>query len=203
MGGGGGGAAVVAVGAAVVAGGADVAVDEDDVAPALVASLVLDGATVVVTAAAAVSAEVDEAPAPRPQDARRETAASTTATNRMVRRGYRSAALSGPRLLPGCMPIRAAADPARYGPGVRRRLPRGGDGPSDRLAAIERRLEDLEDLVAAALSVERLDDLERRVDELALMAPTIDDLLQLRMQLARLHGDIVAAEEQQYRRRAG
>ena len=85
---------------------------------------------------------------------------------------------------------------------MRRRLPRG-DGPSDRLAAIERRLEDLEDLVAAALSVERLDDLERRVDELALMAPTIDDLLQLRMQLARLHGDIVAAEEQQYRRRAG
>lgn len=84
---------------------------------------------------------------------------------------------------------------------MRRRVARAGG--EDRLAAIERRLEDLEDLVAAALSVERLDDLERRVDELALMAPTIDDLLQLRMQLARLHGDVVAAEEQRYRRRAG
>ena len=86
---------------------------------------------------------------------------------------------------------------------MRRRAPR--DGADGRLAAIERRLEDLEDLVATALASERVDDLERRIDELALMAPTVDDVLRLRMQLARLHGDVVAAEEQRHReqRRAG
>lgn len=86
---------------------------------------------------------------------------------------------------------------------MRRREPR--DGSDGRLAAIERRLEDLEDLVTAAVAVERIDDLERRLDELSLMAPTIDDVLQLRLQLARLHGDVVAAEEQRHRerRRAG
>ena len=78
---------------------------------------------------------------------------------------------------------------------VRRRVSRG-EG-EDRLAALERRLEDLEDLVAAALSTARLDELEQRVDELALMTPTVDDLLQVRLQLARLAGDLAAVDDQQ------
>lgn len=59
----------------------------------------------------------------------------------------------------------------------------------DHLERLERRLEDVEDTMAAALHPGRLDHLAERVDDLAMTTVTHDDLLAV-----RLHGARVAAE---------
>ena len=60
----------------------------------------------------------------------------------------------------------------------------------ERLHRLERRLEDTEDTVAASLDVDRLDDLTHRVDTLAVTAMTHDDLLQVRLDVARLAAEL-------------
>lgn len=76
----------------------------------------------------------------------------------------------------------------RYrGPVLRRR---SVDPMEQRLRRFERRLEDVEDALAASLSVDRIDDLVQRVEELALTAPTPDDLLRVRMDVARLAAEL-------------
>jgi hypothetical protein len=59
-----------------------------------------------------------------------------------------------------------------------------------RLEQLDRRLEDLEDTVAAALRTDRLDELAERVEELAMTSTTHDDLLGVRMHAARLAGEV-------------
>jgi predicted nucleic acid-binding Zn-ribbon protein len=59
-----------------------------------------------------------------------------------------------------------------------------------RLDQLDRRLEDLEDTVAAALRTDRLEDLAERVDDLAMTSTTHDDLLAVRMHVARLAGEL-------------
>jgi len=102
--------------------------------------------------------------------------------------------------------------------GVLRRRPEAVD---ERLHRLERRLEDTEDTVAASLDLDRIDDLAHRVDALSVTAITHDDVLQVRMDVARLASELtrVRAELQaeidrlamlvedlaapDYRRRAG
>ena len=55
---------------------------------------------------------------------------------------------------------------------------------------VERRVEDAEDAVAAALAPDRIDDLGHRVEELAVTAVTHDDLLQVRIDIARLTAEL-------------
>ena len=59
-----------------------------------------------------------------------------------------------------------------------------------RLEQLDRRVEDLEDTVAAALRTDRLDDLAERVEDLAMTSTTHDDLLAVRMHAARLAGEV-------------
>lgn len=59
-----------------------------------------------------------------------------------------------------------------------------------RLHRLERRLEDTEDTVAASLDVDRVDELAHRVELLALSAVTHDDLLEVRMDAARLAAEL-------------
>jgi len=60
----------------------------------------------------------------------------------------------------------------------------------DRLDRLERRVEDIEDTVAAALRVDRYDDLVERIDDLAMTSTTHDDLLGVRMHAARLAAEL-------------
>ena len=60
----------------------------------------------------------------------------------------------------------------------------------ERLDTIERRLADVEDTVAAALDPGRLDDLNERVEDLAMTSTTHDDLLGVRMHAARLAAEL-------------
>ena len=64
---------------------------------------------------------------------------------------------------------------------------------------IERRLEDAEDSIAASLAPDRVDDLDDRVETLAVTAVSHDDLLQVRLDVARLAAELtrVRAELQQ------
>ena len=55
---------------------------------------------------------------------------------------------------------------------------------------LERRVEDLEDTVAAALGHGLVDDLTARVEELGVLAVTHDDLLKVRTDVARLAAEI-------------
>jgi hypothetical protein len=59
-----------------------------------------------------------------------------------------------------------------------------------RLHRLERRLEDTEDTVAASLDVDRIDELAHRVELLALSAVTHDDVLEVRMDAARLAAEL-------------
>lgn len=59
-----------------------------------------------------------------------------------------------------------------------------------RLLRLESRLDDTEDTVAASLDVDRIDDLAHRVELLALSAVTHDDLLEVRMDTARLVAEV-------------
>ena len=59
-----------------------------------------------------------------------------------------------------------------------------------RLHRLERRLEDTEDTVAASLDVDRVDELAHRVELLALSAVTHDDVLEVRMDAARLAAEL-------------
>ena len=61
---------------------------------------------------------------------------------------------------------------------------------AERLERIERRLDEVEDTVAAALRADRLDLLDERVDELAMTSTTHDDLLGVRMHAARLAAEV-------------
>ena len=60
----------------------------------------------------------------------------------------------------------------------------------DRLASLERRLEDLED----AVSLSWLDELAGPVDDLALRAVTQDDLLALRLYASRVAAELARVE---------
>ena len=60
----------------------------------------------------------------------------------------------------------------------------------ERLHRLESRLEDVEDTVAATLDVDHVDDLAHRVDALAVTVPTHDDVLQVRMDVARLAAEL-------------
>ena len=59
-----------------------------------------------------------------------------------------------------------------------------------RLHRLERRLEDTEDTVAASLDIDRVDELAHRVEVLALSAVTHDDVLEVRMDAARLAAEL-------------
>jgi hypothetical protein len=71
-----------------------------------------------------------------------------------------------------------------------------GDELRERLDSLERRLDDLEDTAYAALDHGRLDDLAARIDDLALTSVQPDDLLSARLHAARLGAELarVAAE---------
>lgn len=71
-----------------------------------------------------------------------------------------------------------------------RRGRRERDALDARLGHLERRLEDLEDTVAAALTTDRLDRIDDRLDELAMVVTTHEDLLEVRMHAARLAGEV-------------
>jgi hypothetical protein len=60
----------------------------------------------------------------------------------------------------------------------------------DRLDAIERRLDDVEDMARAALAPDRIDELERQVAWFTLHLPTHEDLLEVRLHSARVAGDL-------------
>lgn len=73
----------------------------------------------------------------------------------------------------------------------RRATDRANDAAdSARLARLERRLEDLEDTVAASISPDRVDDVVARLDELLLTAATADDILRVRTEVARLAAEL-------------
>jgi predicted nucleic acid-binding Zn-ribbon protein len=59
-----------------------------------------------------------------------------------------------------------------------------------RLRRFERRLEDAEDTLATALADERIDDVALRVEQLAVTAVTTDELLETRLEIARLAAEI-------------
>lgn len=60
----------------------------------------------------------------------------------------------------------------------------------ERLDSLERRLDDLEDTAYAALDHGRLDDLAARLDDLALTSVQPDDLLSARLHAARLGAEL-------------
>jgi predicted transcriptional regulator len=80
------------------------------------------------------------------------------------------------------------ADPRQYGLVVLRR--RDSDPVEARLDRFERRLDDAEDTLATALADERIDDVALQVEHLALTAVTVDDLLETRLEIARLAAEI-------------
>ena len=59
-----------------------------------------------------------------------------------------------------------------------------------RLRRFERRLEDAEDALVASLSPDRIDELADRVDALSVTAVSHDDLLQLRLDIARTAAEL-------------
>lgn len=64
-------------------------------------------------------------------------------------------------------------------------------GPVEqRLRRVERRLEDAEDALASSLSPDRIDELADRVEALAVTAVSHDDLLQLRLDIARMAAEL-------------
>ena len=64
-------------------------------------------------------------------------------------------------------------------------------GPIEqRLRRVERRLEDAEDALAVSLSPDRIDDLADRVEQLSVTAVSHDDLLQLRLDIARMAAEL-------------
>lgn len=67
---------------------------------------------------------------------------------------------------------------------------RANDGIEQRLRRIERRLEDAEDALAASLAPDRIDDVDERLDALAVTAVSHDDLLQVRLDVARLAAEL-------------
>jgi uncharacterized coiled-coil protein SlyX len=67
---------------------------------------------------------------------------------------------------------------------------RAVEAVDERLRRLERRLEDVEDTVSASLGVDRIDDLSHRVELLALSAVTHDDVLEVRMDAARLAAEL-------------
>ena len=80
--------------------------------------------------------------------------------------------------------------PVRSPPVRRRRAAREEPVDLDRLATLERRVEDLED----ALSLSWLDELADRVDDLALRSVTQDDLLALRLYASRVAAELARVE---------
>ena len=80
-----------------------------------------------------------------------------------------------------------------------RRLRRVPDDTDVRLARLERKLEDVEDLLVAAAAPDRIDDAVHRLEELALTAATADDVLRVRTEVARLAAELsrVRADLQQ------
>jgi tRNA(Ser,Leu) C12 N-acetylase TAN1 len=64
------------------------------------------------------------------------------------------------------------------------------DPIEERFRRLERRVEDAEDALAASLSVDRIDELQQRLEVLAVTAISTDDLLQVRMDVARLAAEI-------------
>jgi hypothetical protein len=64
------------------------------------------------------------------------------------------------------------------------------DPVEQRLRRLERRVEDAEDALAASLAPDRIDELEQRLEVLAVTAISTDDLLQVRMDVARLAAEI-------------
>jgi predicted nucleic acid-binding Zn-ribbon protein len=67
---------------------------------------------------------------------------------------------------------------------------RANDDLERRLRRFERRLEDVEDALAAALAPDRVDDLGHRVETLSVTAVSHDDLLHVRMDVARLAAEL-------------
>ena len=67
---------------------------------------------------------------------------------------------------------------------------RAVEAVDERLHRLERRLEDVEDTVAATLDVDRIEDVSHRVETLAVTAVTHDDVLELRMDAARLAAEL-------------
>ena len=64
-------------------------------------------------------------------------------------------------------------------------------GPIEqRVRGVERRLEDTEDALAASLSPDRIEELADRIDALSVTAVSHDDLLQLRLDIARLAAEL-------------
>jgi hypothetical protein len=59
-----------------------------------------------------------------------------------------------------------------------------------RLARLEHRLEDVEDLVAVALHPDRVDALAARLDDLAAGAATREELAEVRLRTARVAGEL-------------
>jgi hypothetical protein len=64
------------------------------------------------------------------------------------------------------------------------------DPLEQRVRRVERRLEDAEGTIAAALHDDRVDDLAQQLAHLALTTPTPDDLLHARLEIARLAAEI-------------
>lgn len=64
------------------------------------------------------------------------------------------------------------------------------DGIEQRLRRVERRLEDVEDALAASLSPDRIDDVAERLETLAVTAVSHDDVLQLRVDIARVAAEL-------------
>ena len=64
------------------------------------------------------------------------------------------------------------------------------DAIEQRLRRFDRRLEDAEDALASSLSPDRIDELDQRLDALAVTAVSHDDLLQVRLDVARLAAEI-------------
>lgn len=64
------------------------------------------------------------------------------------------------------------------------------DGLEQRLRRVERRLEDAEDALAASLEPDRIDELAERVEALAVTAVSHDDLLQVRLDIARIAAEL-------------
>jgi hypothetical protein len=60
----------------------------------------------------------------------------------------------------------------------------------ERIDQLERRIDDMEDIAVNALAPDRVDELAERIEELALMAPTHDDVLSVRLHAARLAGEV-------------
>jgi hypothetical protein len=83
--------------------------------------------------------------------------------------------------------VRDWGDEGRYRPEVRRRRERE---LRERIERLEQRLDDMEDIAVAALAPDRVDALTEQLEELAVMAPTHDDLLGVRLHTARLAGEL-------------